>query len=74
MGNPLAFGAGIHACLGQQLAKQEIYSGIQALLDRLENFELTRALPDPAYVYSLNFRPLKEFPIRFTRRASAPST
>ena len=73
-GSHLAFGAGIHACLGQQLAKQEIYSGIQALLERLENFELTRVLPDPAYVYSLNFRPLKEFPSRFTRRASAPAT
>jgi cytochrome P450 len=67
-GSHLAFGGGIHACLGQQLARQEIFSGIQALLERLENFELTRALPEPAYVYSLNFRPLKEFPIRFTKR------
>jgi len=67
-GAHLAFGGGIHACLGQQLARQEIHAGIQALLERLEGFELTRALPEPAYVYSLNFRPLKEFPIRFTRR------
>ena len=65
----LAFGRGIHACLGQQLARQEIFSGIQALLKRMENFELARELPDPPYVYSLNFRPLKELPIRFTRRA-----
>ena len=67
----LAFGGGIHACLGQQLARQEILTGIQVLLARLENFELSRELPDPAYVFSLNFRPLKEMPIRFTARKQA---
>ena len=64
----LAFGGGIHACLGQQLARQEILTGIQVLLSRLENFELARPLPEPPYVFSLNFRPLKEMPIRFTAR------
>jgi cytochrome P450 len=70
-GTHLAFGAGIHACLGQQLARQEIFTGMQVLLERMENFELARPLPEPAYVFSLNFRPLKELPIRFTRRNSA---
>lgn len=70
-GTHLAFGAGIHSCLGQQLARQEIFTGIQVLLERMEDFQLARALPEPAYVYSLNFRPLKEFPIRFKRRRAA---
>ncbi|MGE3773853.1 MAG: cytochrome P450 [Gammaproteobacteria bacterium] len=69
-GSHLAFGGGIHACLGQQLARQEIQTGIKVLLERLENFELDGPMPDPAYVYSLNFRPLKALPIRFTARAA----
>lgn len=68
-GSHLAFGAGIHACLGQQLARQEIFTGIKVLLERMENFAVRGELPDPAYVYSLNFRPLKMLPISFTRRA-----
>ena len=67
-GSHLAFGAGIHACLGQQLARQEIFTGIKVLLERLENFSSKGEMPDPAYVYSLNFRPLKRLPIRFTAR------
>jgi len=69
-GSHLAFGGGIHACLGQQLARQEIQTGIKVLLERLENFEIAGPMPDPAYVYSLNFRPLKALPIRFTARAA----
>lgn len=67
-GSHLAFGAGIHACLGQQLARQEIQTGIKVLLERLENFEINGGMPTPAHVYSLNFRPLKMLPIRFTPR------
>lgn len=70
----VAFGSGIHTCLGQQLARQEIFTGLQVLLERMENFELARELPDPAYVFSLNFRPLKELPIRFTKRQAGVSS
>ena len=69
-GSHLAFGAGIHACLGQQLARQEIHTGIKVLLERMEIFTVRGPLPDPAYVYSLNFRPLKVLPIGFTRRVA----
>jgi cytochrome P450 len=65
----LSFGGGIHACLGQQLARQEILIGIRVLLERLENFSIDADFPEPAYVYSLNFRPLKALPIKFTKRA-----
>ncbi|MAJ12265.1 MAG: cytochrome P450 [Gammaproteobacteria bacterium] len=64
----LAFGGGIHVCLGQQLAKQEILIGIKVLMERLENFKLNADLPEPSYVYSLNFRPLKALPIQFRSR------
>lgn len=67
-GRHLAFGFGTHHCIGAPLARQEIYSGIQALLERIDDVELIGELPKPAHVYSLNFRPLKEFPIRFRKR------
>ncbi len=69
-GRHLAFGTGIHHCLGASLARQEILTGVGALLERLDDIELAQPLPDPPYVYSLNFRPLKEFSIRFRKRAS----
>lgn len=68
-GRHLAFGTGIHHCLGASLARQEILTGVGALLERLDDIELAQPLPDPPYVYSLNFRPLKEFSIRFRKRA-----
>jgi cytochrome P450 len=64
----LGFGLGVHYCLGQQLARQEIMAAMRILLERMDNFALARDLPEPPYVLSLNFRPLKEMPIRFTKR------
>ena len=66
----LAFGTGVHVCLGQQLARQEILTGTKVLLDRLDNFALSGPMPEPPHVYSLNFRPLKALPIKFTPRAA----
>ena len=65
----VAFGNGIHNCLGAALARQEILTGVSVLLERLDDFALARPLPENPYVYSLNFRPLKEFPLRFRKRA-----
>jgi cytochrome P450 len=36
----LAFGAGIHYCLGNQLARAELYNGLKALLERSRNIRL----------------------------------
>ena len=64
----LGFGLGVHYCLGQQLARQEIMAALRILLERMDNFSLARDLPEPPYLLSLNFRPLKELPIRFSKR------
>ena len=67
-GRHVAFGFGTHHCIGAPLARQEIQTGISVLLERIEDFELARPLPDIPHVYSLNFRPLKEFPLKFKNR------
>ena len=44
-------------------------TGTKVLLERLENFALSGPMPEPPHVYSLNFRPLKALPIKFSVRA-----
>jgi cytochrome P450 len=65
----LAFGGGVHSCLGSLLARQEFTSAITAVLNRMDHIELARPLPNPPHVESLNFRPIKELPIRFRKVA-----
>ena len=64
----LAFGAGVHFCVGAVLARQEIATGIAVILDRLDNIALARALTKPVHKANFLTLPLKELPIRFTNR------
>jgi cytochrome P450 len=67
-GAQIAFGAGAHFCVGASLARQEMVSSFTALLTRLDDIELARALPQPVHNPSLYFMPMKELPIRFRKR------
>ena len=61
--------------MGASLARQEIATAFNLILDRLEDIELARPLPDPPHLSSLNFLTLKELPIRFSEcRASPPES
>jgi cytochrome P450 len=46
----LAFGGGAHICLGMHVARAEILTGINALLDRLPNLRLDPDAEQPAFV------------------------
>ncbi len=65
----LAFGSGNHYCIGAALARQEMHSAFTSLLARLDHIELARPLPDPTHEPSMFLMPLKELPIRFTKRS-----
>lgn len=67
----LAFGAGVHFCVGRELARQELRGAFTALLSRLDNIELARALPNPPHIFSILLHTLKELPIRFRPRVDA---
>jgi len=61
----LAFGLGAHFCLGASLARQEMISAFDALLDRLDNIQLARELPTPVHPPSFLLHPFTELPIKF---------
>ncbi len=66
-GAQLAFGAGVHHCIGAPLARQELNLGFQALLDRLQNIRLAEGANPEAEV-SFILRNLPELPITYELR------
>lgn len=61
----LAFGKGIHMCLGAQLAKTEIIVAFEILLQRLKDIELV-GQQEPEYAPNLLLRGMKSLEIRFS--------
>ncbi|HEX7034182.1 MAG TPA: cytochrome P450 [Pseudomonadales bacterium] len=67
-GMQLAFGSGVHHCIGAPLARQELNLGFPALLERIENVRLSDDHPPPQAEPSFILRNLPELHIRFERR------
>ena len=62
--NPhVAFGSGIHHCLGAYLARMEGQEALKALGERFPSLGLEVAEPELEYVPSMNFRSLKSLPV-----------
>jgi cytochrome P450 len=68
-GAHLAFGAGIHHCLGAQLARYEMIASFEALLARLDNLAYVSGRNDFRHHPHLCLRGLKQLWIRFDRKA-----
>jgi cytochrome P450 len=62
----LAFGGGIHFCLGAPLARVEGQVALAALAGRLDDLEL--AVDEPEYKENIVLRGLAALPVRFTAR------
>jgi pimeloyl-[acyl-carrier protein] synthase len=61
----IAFGNGIHFCLGAPLARVEAQVAINAMLARLPDLEL--AVPDPPYADTFTLRGMSRLPVAFSR-------
>ncbi len=61
----LAFGFGIHYCLGAQLAKMEMRAMFDELLDRVDHIELAG---EPQFTHTLFVGGPKHVPVRYTLR------
>lgn len=57
----MAFGRGIHFCVGAHLARMEAARAIRALVDATENVALAEG--EPAYVPSMFVRRLARLPL-----------
>jgi len=64
-GSQLAFGSGIHHCVGAPLARQELVLGFLALLSRMKNFRLSISHSQPQAQPSVILRSLSELNVRF---------
>jgi cytochrome P450 len=60
-GSHLQFGAGIHSCLGQHLARMQAEAMLAAILDRFEKLELAG---DPVWSTRMVIRGLNRLPVR----------
>lgn len=67
-GSQLAFGTGIHHCIGSPLARQELNLGFGSLLEWAGNFRLAPGHPDPEAEPSFILRNLPQLHIQFDKR------
>jgi cytochrome P450 len=64
-GSQLAFGAGVHFCIGAPLARQELNLGFPALLERMDNIRIAPGHPEPEAEPSFILRNLPQLHIEF---------
>jgi cytochrome P450 len=64
-GMQLAFGSGVHHCIGAPLARQELNLGFAALLERMQDIRLSQAHPEPEAEPSFILRNVPELHIEF---------
>ncbi len=67
-GMQLAFGSGVHHCIGAPLARQELNLGFPALLERMQNIRLAEGAPAPQAEPSFILRNLPHLHITFDMR------
>lgn len=68
-GAHLAFGSGIHHCLGAPLARRELHWGFLALIERLDDIRLDESKNNFLHMPNLMLRALKELHITYRKVA-----
>ena len=72
----LAFGHGVHMCIGASLARKEMNVAFRVLLERLDDLALDCDEAELTYAPNVLLRGLSALPLRFTvrpRGQSAPA-
>ena len=66
----VAFGAGIHHCIGAPLARMEIRVAAREVVHRLDNIKLAEPLEAIRYLSTVASHSIERLPLTFTRAAS----
>ena len=67
----VAFGKGVHHCLGAALSRREMNIGFKVLFERLENFRLSPVGPEPEFSANALLHGLTGLHIEFDEKAPA---
>ncbi len=70
LGDHIAFGAGIHFCVGAALARKEMQTAFRSLLSRFEGFRFQEDAPAPVHPPNILLWGFDSLPIELTPRAS----
>ena len=68
IGLHVAFGVGIHRCIGASLARMEIKVAAREIVKRLDNIRLAVAAEDIPYLPTVATHSIAHLPLTFTRR------
>ena len=68
LGKHVAFGVGVHRCIGASLARMEIKVAAQEIIKRLDNIRLAIPAEELTYLPTLATQTLERLPLTFTRR------
>jgi len=63
----IAFGYGVHMCIGASLARKEMDVAFRVLLERFDEFELACDPAELTYAPNVLLRGLSRLPVRFNR-------
>ena len=72
-GTHVAFGAGIHHCLGANLAREEMTQAFALLTQRVRTLRMAPNSPPLEYHPNLALRGLKQLPVQFESARPSPS-
>jgi cytochrome P450 len=68
LGRQVAFGGGVHRCVGATLARMEIKIAAREIARRMDDIKLALPVEEIAYLPTLATRAMKRLPVTFTRR------
>jgi len=69
LGNHIAFGAGIHRCVGNSLARMEVKVAAREIARRLKDIRLAVPANEIVYVPSIAMVMIESLPLAFSRRS-----
>jgi cytochrome P450 len=68
LGKHVAFGIGVHRCIGAALSRMEIKVAAHEITKRIDNIKLAVPIEDIEYMPTVATRTIKKLPLTLSRR------